>query len=113
LSRSARLKIKENPSATTLVLQYHSLSLEKVKRIVRMEQKYKCLKCGEELTKSNKQNKIPTHKRGHIHHINWDENDNRRENLVLLCPSCHGEVHAFIPKEVATQLFDLWMEKNK
>lgn len=26
----------------------------------------------------------------HLHHINGDHNDNRLENLILLCPNCHS-----------------------
>lgn len=29
----------------------------------------------------------------HIHHINGDSNDNRPENLLVLCPYCHINVH--------------------
>lgn len=29
-----------------------------------------------------------------IHHINSDPSDDRYENLILLCPNCHREVHA-------------------
>lgn len=28
-----------------------------------------------------------------VHHINGDHSDNRIENLVVLCRSCHGKVH--------------------
>jgi 5-methylcytosine-specific restriction endonuclease McrA len=30
-------------------------------------------------------------KRKHFHHINFIKSDDRRENIVCLCPSCHGK----------------------
>lgn len=29
----------------------------------------------------------------HVHHINGDKSDNRRENLMLICGGCHLELH--------------------
>ncbi len=29
----------------------------------------------------------------HVHHINHDHDDNRLENLTVLCPSCHFKHH--------------------
>jgi hypothetical protein len=31
-----------------------------------------------------------------VHHINGDKNDNRLENLIPLCDSCHRKVHSII-----------------
>jgi predicted HNH restriction endonuclease len=28
-----------------------------------------------------------------IHHVDRDRNNNRAENLKLLCPNCHSEIH--------------------
>lgn len=30
-----------------------------------------------------------------LHHINGDNNDNRIENLIILCPNCHSQTHNF------------------
>lgn len=29
----------------------------------------------------------------HLHHINGNNKDDRLENLILLCPNCHDQVH--------------------
>ncbi len=29
----------------------------------------------------------------HVHHINGNHKDNRKENLIVLCPSCHMKIH--------------------
>ena len=29
----------------------------------------------------------------HVHHMNGDKIDNRRENLITLCESCHSKLH--------------------
>lgn len=35
-----------------------------------------------------------------IHHINGDSNDNRLENLQILCPNCHSQTDNFRNKKV-------------
>ena len=35
-----------------------------------------------------------------LHHINGNHYDNRLENLILLCPNCHAQIHGYNkPKE--------------
>ncbi len=29
----------------------------------------------------------------HIHHINGDHSDNKKENLLPVCPTCHNKIH--------------------
>jgi len=47
-----------------------------------------------------------------LHHINWNDEDNRPENLIILCRSCHRKVHAFIPlsENLKTKWFKQWLE---
>lgn len=36
-----------------------------------------------------------------VHHINGNHKDNRKENLTILCPSCHSKVHSLkLPKNI-------------
>ena len=37
-----------------------------------------------------------------LHHINGDSNDNRLENLTLLCPNCHSQTPTFRGKNRTT-----------
>ena len=57
---------------------------------------YTCIKCGSK-------------KRISIHHIDWNENNNTLDNLVLLCSSCHGKLHSFIPQRLRKQIFEEWI----
>jgi len=36
----------------------------------------------------------------HIHHINLNEQDNRPENLIVLCWKCHNKLHSFLYKNL-------------
>ncbi len=58
---------------------------------------YTCEKCG--FKPSNEKEK----KFIHVHHINGDRNDNREENLRVLCIKCHSE-------EVQHQHIKKWKE---
>lgn len=35
----------------------------------------------------------------HVHHINGNHSDNRMENLLVVCPSCHCKIHNRKSKE--------------
>ena len=34
-----------------------------------------------------------------LHHINGDREDNRLENLIMLCPNCHSQTHNFCKRK--------------
>ena len=51
----------------------------KMKRQVRKRDDYSCQNC------QKKQKKITFH----VHHIDYDKKNNKPENLITLCPSCH------------------------
>ena len=37
----------------------------------------------------------------HLHHINGDKNDNRLDNLQLLCPNCHSQTENYSGRNVS------------
>lgn len=47
------------------------------------EQNYICAICGANLKDIN----------AHLHHINYDKQNCRKDNLVFLCPRCHGKTN--------------------
>ena len=54
-----------------------------IKLFVLDRDKYTCQLCGEHILNF----------RAHVHHINKNSLDDRLENLVSLCPSCHDKAH--------------------
>ena len=57
----------------------------KLKRDIRQRDGLKCQNCGE----LQKQYKIKLH----IHHIDYDKENNALDNLISLCKSCHGKTN--------------------
>ena len=53
---------------------------------------YRCEKCKREEYENEK---IPLE----LHHINCNHYDNRLENLMVVCPTCHAIIHRAINKE--------------
>jgi len=39
----------------------------------------------------------------HIHHKDGNPYNNRIENLIVLCPNCHGNAHGLEPEEMAVE----------
>ena len=58
------------------------------KRLLREGVVYKCVTCGIDEWRGK-----PL--RLHLDHINGVNNDNRRENLRLLCPNCHSQTETY------------------
>jgi hypothetical protein len=56
-----------------------------LKEEIRKRDSYKCRKCN----KSSKKNKKESRKLLPVHHINYNKQDCRKENLLTLCSSCH------------------------
>lgn len=56
-----------------------------LKEEIRKRDNYKCRKCN----KSSKKNKKESRKLLPVHHINYNKQDCRKENLLTLCSSCH------------------------
>lgn len=53
---------------------------------------YRCEKCGKDEYEGEK---IPLE----LHHINCHHYDNRLENLMVVCPTCHAIIHRHINEE--------------
>ena len=56
-----------------------------IRKYLLKEADYKCEKCGWD-KKNEFTNKVPLH----IHHINHNPFDDKRDNLQVLCPCCHS-----------------------
>lgn len=46
----------------------------------------------------------------HIHHIDWNKENNELGNLILLCNSCHLTLHNFVPERFRCEIFDDFMQ---
>jgi len=46
----------------------------------------------------------------HIHHIDWNKENNELDNLILLCNSCHLTLHNFVPERFRREIFDEFMQ---
>ena len=66
-----------------------------------------CPKCGHKLTLSHS---APLEHKAIIHHINWNEEDNSPENLVVLCQSCHRKLHGWVPEELRREIFERFLK---
>lgn len=64
------------------------------------DQNYECSGCSCSLVKHKK----------HLHHINFIKSDDRRENLIYLCPTCHGRTKN---RETFSETIKFLTEKNK
>lgn len=42
-----------------------------------------------------------------IHHIDGDRSNNKKENLIILCRNCHGEIHTGYVKLINRKLIDV------
>jgi 5-methylcytosine-specific restriction endonuclease McrA len=72
---------------------YEAMSREALKKRILHESDYKCECCGI----SNWQGKSLTLE---MDHIDGDPNNNRRDNLRILCPNCHSQTHTFRAKNI-------------
>ncbi len=71
--------------------QYKSMSTLKKRLFKEKLKEYKCEKCG--ISEWNGE-KIELQ----LHHINGINNDNRLENLQILCPNCHSQTDNYSGK---------------
>jgi hypothetical protein len=74
-------------------------------------------KCGENAAKvldrdDNRCVKCKATTRLAIHHIDWNEDNNELNNLVVLCVRCHSKVHLFVPERLRKKVFEEWVGSN-
>lgn len=65
--------------------------------LVATGREYKCEKCGNNGRWMNNDLVLQ------LDHINGDLTDDRKENLMLLCPNCHSQTSTFCGKNVKTK----------
>jgi len=86
---------------SSLLRKYGPNAIKKVEMA-----KGKCEKCGTPCIELPSWRRIRSWA---IHHINFDEKDNRLKNLAFLCLDHHNDVHHFIPKKFRESFFRLWL----
>lgn len=64
-----------------------------IRRLLRMGWQYRCAACG-----IDSWNGKPISL--HLEHVNGIPNDNRLENLKLLCPNCHSQTRTYCRKKI-------------
>ena len=67
----------------------HANTVVRRKFMRMMQDKYRCAVCGNEGIHMGKKLRLE------MDHINGVNNDNRIENLRLLCPNCHSQTETF------------------
>lgn len=90
IERSARLR-KRTDEEVFVENSPETCGARLVRRLVRLGRRYACALCG-----------IAEWRGGtlglHLDHVNGVNNDNRLENLRLLCPNCHSQTDTYCNK---------------
>jgi 5-methylcytosine-specific restriction endonuclease McrA len=63
--------------------RYQSSKWKEITRIVRNRDGNMCQDCGRRIWGKD----------SHVHHIDHNPQNNELNNLILLCPDCHGKRH--------------------
>lgn len=97
LSEETRKKLSEAGKKGNLIRIYKRLDIEDLKSFTKIRERLfeergkKCEKCGwKEVNKFN--GFIPIQ----INHIDGNRKNNKRENLIILCPNCHSLTKHFM-----------------
>lgn len=86
-------KSKETWNKKILDAEFETLSFDRLRKRIKLEQNNKCNKCGIDSWNNKPITLELEHKDGNHH-------NNKRENLECLCPNCHSQT-------------DTWRGKNK
>jgi 5-methylcytosine-specific restriction endonuclease McrA len=70
---------------------------KRLRREIRKRDDYTCQECGKRQASGKRAY--------HVHHINYDLNDLRPENLITLCRPCHGKTGATSVREFYQQRY--------
>jgi hypothetical protein len=49
----------------------------------------------------------------HIHHIDGDRKNNKKNNLIILCPNCHFAIHKGVSKRRIKQFEIITKKQSK
>jgi hypothetical protein len=85
-------KNKETWDKKILNAEYETLSFERLRKRIKLEQDNKCNKCG-----IDSWNDKPIVLE--LEHKDGDHNNNKRENLESLCPNCHSQTETWRGKD--------------
>jgi len=77
-----------------------------VKRAFGLVREYKCNKCG------NSGEWQGEHLSLHIHHLDGNNRNNIKENLIYLCPNCHAQTENFGSKQRKIRNYQIISETN-
>jgi 5-methylcytosine-specific restriction endonuclease McrA len=61
---------------------------KELKNRIKKRDNYQCQECGVKARQLRQMHSYLT-----IHHINFNHNDNKEDNLITLCPLCHAKTN--------------------
>jgi hypothetical protein len=89
--------VKPKHDSDTAPLNDYPLNFEQISQRLRQENGWQCQKCGRNLSAQHLRKYL------HVHHVNGNRSDNKRQNLRILCVACHADEphHSHMRKSAA------------